>query len=598
MRTSEGEWFRTQRYTARATRSGPAHLSHMASNVCTADDVLLEIRQLVEKGFTPSNTALSAAVSGHIASKVARLTTLSALKAIEIANAAEGLGERAKTDITNAVNTALTTGTVAPTHTKQKGGSTQQRMDEPLQLFRVDVMETLCDPKTTSLEAEERLAAHIRNLGCLEPDEQTRGACAAILTYAAVQRTGRMPSYLDIYNCVQSFGAVVASIRGKVVRGPREYPSSVDELPGEIRNQAFGDQPPKAYDLPRVRQICKCHVPIRWTSKLLLPYRDKSIGSGRGRESRSRVDDASDASPVIRVTTRHRAALTDSRGRNNREPPRHSHSPQRHSSSRRRRSRSRRRYSRSRSYRRGRSRMHSQLALEDGPGGNASMSRNSRGLSPPRHRDVAAESANRMTGVAALAASANRAVSHAQLEDVKLEDVKLEEGVDDDRDGSEAKVATAAEAERLEKESILALMARDKLKKEKAAQDKALKKEQEKQEKAGKSKKAAELAKKAVPATKGKGKGKKKAATSAPHDATAKAFPAEEAPEPLDLADVNRLMIKKNAKTCPSANAFATRLYTATDKAMPKGTPMALRKATRSSYERAGRKFWNTTAKP
>ena len=103
--------------------------------------------------------------------------------------------------------------TIQSSSFSQNGKKMQQTMEEPLQLFTSELMDKLVDSNTTSISAEEYLAAHFRALGCLDPDEQTRGAAAAIWAYAAVQRSGIFPSYDGIHQCVQRFGELGRQLR-------------------------------------------------------------------------------------------------------------------------------------------------------------------------------------------------------------------------------------------------------------------------------------------------------------------------------------------------------------------------------------------------
>jgi hypothetical protein len=68
--------------------------------------------------------------------------------------------------------------------------------------------------------------------------------------------------------------------------------------------------------------------------------------------------------------------------------------------------------------------------------------------------------------------------------------------------------------------------------------------------------------------------------------------------EPLEL-DMSLIMTVAKATGCKTANAFATRCYTAAKKAcVADGVSFGVASATMSRYERAGRAFWNNVNKP
>ena len=280
-------------------------------------NIITELKQLAEKDSRAPHVLN--AIKKTIVHKIKMLPELNAPDAIDIVETASMFGDSVLTAISDAVDVVLdrtTTGQTPSPHEKRKDGPSQQVMDEPLQLFHTELMDKLLSQRTTDLDAEEYLAKHFRELGCVNPDVQTRGWAAAILAYSSTQRSCTFPKYEDIYETVKRFGQLVKSFRSESPIGPAKYPSNVDDLPKAVFNVAFGEgeRAPRAYDLPRVRQIFKYHVPLRSTSKLL-PRGFRDEPKSNRRDSGHYLKD--DVSPPSNRCVRLR--MIDSRRRNDRE---------------------------------------------------------------------------------------------------------------------------------------------------------------------------------------------------------------------------------------------------------------------------------------
>ena len=307
-----------------------------------------ELEKFVERSTSGESvpTRIMAAIANSIANKIVALAELGADAALDIQRLSDQLGGDVGVSVSNAIETVLARQSDGPTGpTNPFTGSLQQKFEHLLSYMPEELHMKCTGADATSEQVEIWLAEHHRAVGIVNPCPQTCGNAVAYMAFCSVQRERVFPSYIELYNSVQNFASVVQACKPRPCVGPKVYPSDPNDLPKELYDQAFRDNPPVTYDLARVRQIRAKHIPLRRTSTLLpVEFRN----GGRSNVARPRGDDI-DARRSYGSSRDRMRSISDSHGR------RDSFELQIHDSGRRRRHRS---PSRRRSRSRSRSRSH------------------------------------------------------------------------------------------------------------------------------------------------------------------------------------------------------------------------------------------------
>ena len=238
------------------------------------------------------------ATADSVASKIAMVCNLTAPAGLKIKRAitACGFAPHATDTLVTAVKEALTAGSTAAAPAV---GKIEQTLMYPCGLMTDTLMDLLINPATDSEDAELALAKAYKLLGVTKLTEKSRGMATALLAYCSSKRTGKFPSSVDLYWSVQNYQELLDSCvpprHGLMMH---VYPETAEGLSDELRAAAFPDDPPMAYDLPRVKQIFAHYVPLRSTSALLPPGFKDDIKAGIRRPARSYEENEARVNPV------------------------------------------------------------------------------------------------------------------------------------------------------------------------------------------------------------------------------------------------------------------------------------------------------------
>ena len=138
---------------------------------------------------------------------------------------------------------------------------------------------------TASIDIKLNVAAdYLANrLGCTHPHEQTYKNW---LTLVLLSHYTVWPRYSLVYSLLQQFKGDVRTLRKKCsFTKIASYPQVPFELPTEIFEIMFPDEPPTVIDIPRFQVTADNHVPLRKNSKLI-----KNELAAAGKTERSSSD--------------------------------------------------------------------------------------------------------------------------------------------------------------------------------------------------------------------------------------------------------------------------------------------------------------------
>ena len=252
-----------------------------ANRCCTWQSVAEEIKGLPDQLATRSEALqkrLAPTITQSIIVKIEGLREFDSVALFGLCDALSGWSTGCTASVLSDLSLTVQDAINARNDAEAKGqqrvdankNAFQQLSDAPHLCFTQSEIDRLADPHTTATAALELIAGRAGKIGIQTSAEDTRRWWIAFHLAWIYERTGAFPSYHSLYDDVMQLKRLVETSRVTTPSGLKTYPQNPADWPRRVYDNAYSaDDPPTRCDLPHLVNLALNHIPLRSNNKLL-----------------------------------------------------------------------------------------------------------------------------------------------------------------------------------------------------------------------------------------------------------------------------------------------------------------------------------------